>query len=90
MIFKVRRASASANGAGARTLGELERGARAGVDSIDGERPFRRRLMEMGLTPGTAVALVNVAPLGDPLEIELRNGRLSIRRHEAAMVLLRR
>jgi len=60
------------------------------VDSIDGERPFRRRLMEMGLTPGVAVSLVNVAPLGDPIEIELRNGRLSIRRHEAAMVLLRR
>lgn len=90
MIFKVRRGLRSRNGAAPRTLEELERGAGAVVDSIGGERPFRRRLMEMGLTPGTAVALVNVAPLGDPLEIELRNGRLSIRRHEAAMVLLRR
>lgn len=60
------------------------------VESIGGERPFRRRLLEMGLTPGTEVALVNVAPLGDPLEIELRSGRLSIRRHEAALVLVRR
>jgi ferrous iron transport protein A len=91
VTFKVRpRGSGAAEGAGPCTLGELERGARAVVDSLDGERPFRRRLMEMGLTPGTAVALVNVAPLGDPLEIELRNGRLSIRRHEAALVLLRR
>jgi ferrous iron transport protein A len=87
VIFKVRRGSR--DGA-ARTLDELERGGRGVVDSIGGERPFRRRLMEMGLTPGAAVALVNVAPLGDPLEIELRSGRLSIRRHEAAMVLLRR
>jgi len=89
VIFKVRRGLRSRDGA-AHTLEELERGARGVVDSIGGERPFRRRLMEMGLTPGTAVAMVNVAPLGDPLEIELRNGRLSIRRHEAAMVLLRR
>ncbi len=90
MIFKFRRGLRSRNGTAPRTLDELERGAGGVVDSIGGERPFRRRLMEMGLTPGTAVALVNVAPLGDPLEIELRNGRLSIRRHEAAMVLLRR
>ena len=68
----------------------LGRGVRAVVESLGGERPFRRRLMEMGLVPGTEVALVNVAPLGDPLEIELRNGRLSIRRHEAAMVRVRR
>lgn len=60
------------------------------VESVGGERPFRRRLLEMGLVPGTEVALVNVAPLGDPLEIELRSGRLSIRRHEAALVLVRR
>lgn len=78
------------NGSEAKTLEELGRGGRAVVDSIGGERPFRRRLMEMGLVPGTSVALVNVAPLGDPIEIELRSGRLSIRRHEAALVLLRR
>ena len=90
MIFKVRRGLGSRDGAAPRTLDELARGDGAVVDSIGGERPFRRRLMEMGLTPGTAVALVNVAPLGDPLEIEVRHGRLSIRRHEAAMVLLRR
>jgi Fe2+ transport system protein FeoA len=88
VIFKIRRRSR--NGAAARTLDEMARGARAVVDSVGGERPFRRRLMEMGLTPGTAISLVNVAPLGDPVEIELRSGRLSIRRHEAAMVLLRR
>jgi Fe2+ transport system protein FeoA len=44
--------------------------------------------MELGLVPGTKVGLVNVAPLGDPLELELRGGRLSIRRAEAADVEL--
>ena len=89
MNFKIRRSRRAAHQAGPITLEQLERGTRAVVDSIGGERPFRRRLMEMGLVPGTAVALVNLAPLGDPLEIELRHGRLSIRRHEAAMVWLR-
>jgi Fe2+ transport system protein FeoA len=89
VIFKVSRRSRPAGNARPRSLDELERGGRGVVEVIGGERPFRRRLMEMGLTPGTAVALVNVAPLGDPLEIELRSGRLSIRRHEAALVWLR-
>jgi ferrous iron transport protein A len=91
VTFKIRRRRGGGpGGPEPRTLGELPRGARAVVDTVGGERPFRRRLMEMGLTPGTAISLVNVAPLGDPLEIELRSGRLSIRRHEAAMVLVRR
>jgi Fe2+ transport system protein FeoA len=45
--------------------------------------------MEMGLLPGTELSIVNVAPFGDPLEIEVRGCRLSIRRHEAALVLVR-
>ena len=42
--------------------------------------------MEMGLTPGVELALVGVAPLGDPLELELRGYRLSVRKSEAARV----
>lgn len=68
------------------SLAQLKRGTPATVQAIGGERPFRRRLMEMGLVPGTRVAVVNVAPLGDPIEIELRHGRMSIRRHEASLV----
>jgi Fe2+ transport system protein FeoA len=88
VIFKVRRGERAVEARS--TLEGLERGVRVVVESIGGERAFRRRLMEMGLIPGTTVSLVNVAPLGDPLEIELRHGRLSIRRHEAAMVWVRR
>ena len=57
--------------------------------SVGGERAFRRRLMEMGLVPGTPVELRNVAPLGDPLELSARGCRLSIRRAEAACIEVR-
>jgi ferrous iron transport protein A len=60
------------------------------ITAIDGTRSFRRRLMEMGLVPGTGVRVVNVAPLGDPLEIEVRASRLSIRKAEAALIVVRR
>jgi Fe2+ transport system protein FeoA len=60
------------------------------ITAVDGERGFRRRLMEMGLVPGTRVTVTNVAPLGDPLEIEVRRGRLSIRRREAAHIQIKR
>lgn len=59
------------------------------VASVAGERSFRRRIMEMGLVPGTPVRVLAVAPLGDPLTLELRAGKLSIRKREAAQVQVR-
>jgi ferrous iron transport protein A len=56
------------------------------VENVGGERGFRRRLMELGLLPGTRVELVGVAPLGDPLELLVRGCSLSIRRSEAELV----
>jgi ferrous iron transport protein A len=56
------------------------------VQSVGGERSFRRRLMELGLVPGTRVQLVGVAPLGDPVELLVRGASLSIRRTEAEAV----
>ena len=53
------------------------------VEHIGGEGSFRRRLMELGLVPGTRVEIVGVAPLGDPIELLVRGGSLSIRRAEA-------
>ena len=49
-------------------------------------RPIARRLMELGLVPGTKVSVTRVAPLGDPLELRLRNYALSIRRTEALSI----
>jgi ferrous iron transport protein A len=54
--------------------------------AVEGARSFRRRLLELGLVPGTQVRLIAVAPLGDPLELEVRACRLSIRREEARML----
>ena len=71
------------------TLDGLELGDEAIIAEVRGARSFRRRLMEMGLVPGTEVKLVNIAPLGDPLEIEVRGSRLSIRRREAVEVFLK-
>jgi len=53
------------------------------VTHIAGEGSFRRRLMELGLVPGTRVEVIGVAPLGDPLELLVRGSSLSIRRAEA-------
>jgi ferrous iron transport protein A len=71
------------------TLLEVPRHRFVIVTRVDGERAFRRRIMEMGLVPGTAVRVVAEAPLGDPLTIELRSCKLSIRKREAAQVLVR-
>ena len=56
--------------------------------SITGTDDVSLRLLEMGLTPGAEVAVVGTAPLGDPIELELRGYRLSLRRSEAARVEL--
>jgi Fe2+ transport system protein FeoA len=49
-------------------------------------RSVARRLMELGLVPGTRVTLLRVAPFGDPLELRVRNYALSIRRSEALTI----
>ena len=67
-------------------LAELPIGARARVRQVSGVDEVSVRLMEMGLVPGVEVAMVGTAPLGDPLELEIRGYRLSVRRSEAARV----
>jgi ferrous iron transport protein A len=62
----------------------------ATIEHVGGDRAFRRRLMELGLVPGTRVELVGVAPLGDPLELLVRGASLSIRRADAAEVRVAR
>lgn len=56
------------------------------IDRIDGDRPFRRRLMELGFLPGVSVQVLGIAPFGDPLDIEIRGCRFSLRNAEAACV----
>jgi ferrous iron transport protein A len=69
-----------------KTLADLPIGSRGKVSRVGGTDEVSCRLMEMGLTPGVELVVVGVAPLGDPLELELRGYRLSLRRSEAAKV----
>ncbi len=72
------------------TLAHTHVGERVTIERIGGERSFRRRLMELGLVPGTRVELVGIAPLGDPMELLVRGCSLSIRRGEALWVTVQR
>lgn len=65
------------------SLAALPVGGNAVVSRVRGERAVVRRLLEIGLVPGTKVTLSRVAPMGDPIELKLRNFALSIRRSEA-------
>ena len=71
------------------SLVDLPLGQHAEVVSIDCERRLSRRVMEMGLLPGTRVRVVRVAPLRDPIELRVRNYSLSVRRAEAAKITVR-
>ncbi len=70
------------------TLAQLPVGASAKVARIEGTDELACRLMEMGLTPGVELRVVGTAPLGDPLELEVRGYRLSLRKSEAQRVEL--
>jgi ferrous iron transport protein A len=70
------------------SLDQLRRGERARVEAIRGDDAVVQRLLEMGLLEGEEVEVLGFAPLGDPLEIRLRDYRLSLRRSEAARVLV--
>ncbi|MCP4699914.1 MAG: ferrous iron transport protein A [Gammaproteobacteria bacterium] len=55
-----------------------------------GGKVYRRKLLAMGLTPGTEFTVIRYAPMGDPVEISLRGFALSLRKHEAAALLVER
>ena len=69
-----------------KTLNELKVGETAKIARLNGEGAVKRRMMDMGLTKGTEVAVRKVAPLGDPIELTVRGYELSIRKDEAAKV----
>ena len=56
---------------------------------IAGDGPLRRRLLELGFTPGTRLRVARLAPGGDPLEIRLRGYAVTLRRDSAKIILLR-
>jgi ferrous iron transport protein A len=68
------------------SLDRLRAGASARVLAVKGTGPIARRLMEMGVVPGAPVRVVKSAPLGDPLEVRVRNYHLALRRSEAQTI----
>ena len=69
-----------------KTLKEAQVGETVTVAKLHGEGPVKRRIMDMGLTKGTKVYVRKVAPLGDPMELTVRNYELSVRKADAGMI----
>lgn len=71
-----------------KTLKEIKCGETVTIKRLGGEGAVKRRIMDMGLTKGTAVYVRKVAPLGDPVEITVRGYELSIRKGDAENILV--
>ena len=69
-----------------KTLKDVKIGDTAKVVKLHGEGPVKRRIMDMGITKGAVVMVRKVAPLGDPIELNVRGYELSIRKTEAEMI----
>ena len=67
-------------------LSELKPGNRARVVRLKSDTSFKKRLMEMGLVPGEIVYVEKIAPLGDPIDIIVKNYHLSLRKNEAEII----
>lgn len=68
------------------TLKQAKVGDTVTVVKLHGEGAVKRRLMDMGITKGTAVHIRKVAPLGDPVEVTVRGYELSLRKADAEMI----
>ena len=69
-----------------KTLKDVKIGETAVIEKLHGEGALKRRIMDMGLTKGTQVYVRKVAPLGDPMELNVRGYELSVRKADAEMI----
>lgn len=69
-----------------KTLKEIPCGTTVKVKRLHGDGPVKRRIMDMGITKGVEIYVRKVAPLGDPVEVNVRGYELSLRRADAEMV----
>ena len=69
-----------------KTLREIKIGETVKVVKLHGEGPVKRRIMDMGITKGVQIYVRKVAPLGDPMELTVRNYELSVRKADAEMI----
>lgn len=68
------------------TLAELKPGQSGSILKISASGALKRRLMDMGVVPGTDVRVEKVAPLGDPIEVRIKSYSLSLRSEEARQI----
>ena len=71
-----------------KSLSEISVGTTVKVKAISKDSSVKRRLLEMGIVPGIEVLVKGKAPLGDPIEIVLRGYKLTLRKEEAASILV--
>lgn len=69
-----------------RTLRDVQIGDTVKVAKLHGEGAVKRRIMDMGITKGATIYVRKVAPLGDPVEVTVRNYELSVRKADAEMI----
>lgn len=69
-----------------KTLREVKIGETVKVVKLHGEGPIKRRIMDMGITKGVEILVRKVAPLGDPMELNVRGYELSVRKADAEMI----
>ncbi len=70
------------------TLNEFRIGQKGVITAVGGDGKVRRRLFDMGVTPGADVTMIKKAPLGDPIEVTIRGYELTLRKTEAECVTL--
>ena len=71
------------------TIDDLKIGQYGTIANVGGEGALRLRFLDMGLIPGTQVLLQKIAPMGDPIQIQVRGYELTIRREDARKITLR-
>lgn len=70
------------------TLKDVQCGQTVKVKKIEGAGAVRRRIMDMGITKGSEIYVRKVAPLGDPIEINIRGYELTLRKYDAEMIVV--
>lgn len=70
------------------TLKDLKKGDKSKVKKVKGDGPTIRRIMDMGITKGTEIYIRKVAPLGDPIQVNLRGYELTLRKEDAKNIIM--
>jgi len=70
------------------TLDQVSLNQEVTVLKVVGERPIKRRIMELGILPGKMIKVIKTAPLGDPIEVSIKSSTFSIRKRDAKNIIV--